>query len=250
MKPACRTITILLLVCIAPVLQAQSIAPVPFSVGEEIQFSVWYNFVRGGYHTLKVSGLDTVGGYACYQLQSRTETSRFFSRFYKVRDVASSWLDVHRLVPHRFEKDINEGHYSKEYRVLFHYEDSLAVSNTDTVRIDQAIQDPLSIFYALRAESWSVGQRLKLLSFDEDKMRDYDLLVKGRETLKTPLGDLACLVLEPFREDGELFRNQGRVTIWLSDDQRRIPVKVVGKTTIGSMIFQLESYQPGNSAQE
>ncbi len=236
MKPISRPIlmTLILLNCLS--LRAQSIAPVPFAVDEEIHFSVWYNFIRGGRHTLKIAGVDTVDGRVCYRLVSRTETSRFFSRFYKVRDLSASWLDVHRLVPRRFEKDIHEGHYRKKYQVHFRYADSLALSNTDTVRLEQSVQDPLSIFYALRAESLAIGQRLKLASFDEDKLTDYDLLVRERERLETPLGELECLVLEPFQEAGELFRNQGRVMIWLSNDHRRIPVRVVGKTTIGSMI--------------
>ena len=228
---------------------AQSQTALPFGKGEHIEYSVWFNFIRGGQHTLDIASIDTLDGNPCFHIISRTKSKGVFEKIYRVRDTSETWLDTEGLFSRRFRKAINEGRYHKKYDVRFDYSDSLAYSKRDTVRIDRPVQDALSIFYAARAERLWVGRDLHLNNFDQDTLIDYNLKVNGRETVDSALKQHECFVLEPYKEKGELFRNKGKITIYLSDDENRIPVMIVGKATIGSMIFKLEDYRKAHAGQ-
>ena len=53
-----------------------------------------------------------------------------------------------------------------------------------------------------------------------------NLQITGKETVRTPMGTMSCKVVRPFREGKNLFKNQGDMQIWISDDDRRLPVKI------------------------
>jgi hypothetical protein len=72
-----------------------------------------------------------------------------------------------------------------------------------------------------------------------------EVRVLGRETVKTPAGKFKCVVLEPLLKAGGIFKNKGRLVIWLTDDERRIPVLMKSKVMIGSVKVVLREIRPG-----
>ena len=77
-------------------------------------------------------------------------------------------------------------------------------------------------------------------SFEGKRVVDYKLQIKGKETIRTELGNYICTVIRPYQEGKNLFKNQGDIQIWLSDDQNRLPVKIQIKMKFGSMTLLLK----------
>ena len=77
-------------------------------------------------------------------------------------------------------------------------------------------------------------------SFEGKKIVHYNLQMTGKEVINTPLGSLLCKVVRPFREGKNLFKNQGDMQIWISDDQKKLPVKIQIKMKFGSMTLLLQ----------
>ncbi|MCK4640767.1 MAG: DUF3108 domain-containing protein [Candidatus Marinimicrobia bacterium] len=213
----------------------------PFSVGERIEYSTWFNFVKGGVSSLEVVSFDSLNSIPVYHIRSVTESNPFFDRFYKVRDKMDSWIDVSGLYSRKFRKSLREGRYRKKYSVRFDYHQMQAISQNDTVSIDSIIHDGISIFYYVRALDLSVGDVIDLNYFDNDKLRPFKIKVENKENIKVPAGEIECYVLTPFSEKGKLFKNKNLVTIYLSTDEKRIPVMISSEALFGSMILKLES---------
>ncbi len=77
-------------------------------------------------------------------------------------------------------------------------------------------------------------------SFEGKRIVDYKLQIKGKETISTELGNYICTVIRPYQEGENLFKNQGDIQIWISDDQNRLPVKIQIKMKFGSMTLLLK----------
>ncbi|RKY55565.1 MAG: hypothetical protein DRP89_03035 [Candidatus Neomarinimicrobiota bacterium] len=232
-------IFILLPICIF----SQSQSRLPFQVGEEITYSVWFNFIKAGKSTMNTVCIDTIDGAPTFHAVLKTQSLSVLDKIYKVRDNIESWVDVEGLFSRKFKKKIREGLYKKKYSVRFDYDDSLAYSSSDTIPISGPVHDALSIFYYVRAESLWVGKIFDLNNFDNNKFKPYKVIVRKLKIVKTDAGEFECFVLEPYAEKGNLFKYKGQLTIYLSNDVRRLPVKVESEATIGSMIMKIESYK-------
>jgi hypothetical protein len=55
-------------------------------------------------------------------------------------------------------------------------------------------------------------------------------------------GTFKCIVIEPMVTEGGLFKSEGNILVWLSDDDRKIPVKVATKIPIGYVEAKLTRY--------
>jgi len=69
--------------------------------------------------------------------------------------------------------------------------------------------------------------------------------VLGRERVKVPAGEFDCVAIEPMLNAGGIFKNKGRLVIWITDDARRMPVLMRSKVTIGSVSVLLVEARPG-----
>ena len=86
-----------------------------------------------------------------------------------------------------------------------------------------------------------VGKTWTVTVLDNDKLYPLDLVVERRERVSTKAGTFDCLVVEPKLKSGGLFKHEGRITVWVTDDHRKIPVLMKSKAIIGSIVVELES---------
>jgi len=223
--------------------RAQLYPSAPFQVGEQLNYTVALNFIQGGQASMSVTGMDTLNGFPCYHIVSHTRSTGLVDRLYPVRDHIESWIDSEGFFSRRLKKDIKEGRYHKKYAVRFDYQDSLARSADDTVRITEPIHDGLSIFYYLRTRQLQIGQQIAVNNFDNDKFKPFRIMVTRREMVSVPAGTFDCYVLEPVSGKRALFKKyENEVTVYLSKDQHRLPVMIINKANFGNMILKLESF--------
>jgi hypothetical protein len=216
---------------------------VPFGVGEHLVFSVQYGLVTAGEATLEVRNLATLDGRPCYRIVSDARTNDFFSKFYAVRDRYESYIDTVELYSLRYEKHLREGKFKRDAVVDFDQVRHRAKYKDKVVPIPPRSQDVLSALYYVRTLPLEVGQSISLANHTDGK--NYPLIVKvhGRERVKVDAGEFDCLVVEPILRGPGIFTQQGRLTVWLTDDERRMPVLMKSKVVIGHVAAVLKEYR-------
>jgi hypothetical protein len=221
-----------------------------FRGGEHCTFDVNYGFITAGEAVLQVS--DTMYRQRkCYHVEFQLSSKPFFDAFYKVRDRYLTIIDAEGMFPWRFEQHIREGGYTRDFVAEF---DQLAhqVTTTDKkLEIPPYVQDIMSAFYFTRTTDFTntpIGGKIHLQNFYKDSTYELDVKFKGRETIKVEAGKFRCIIVEPLVKEGGLFKSEGRILVWLTDDERHLPVKVTAKIIIGSVEAELTSYKgiPGS----
>ena len=210
----------------------------PFGVGERLKFEIKYGFISAGTATLGIPETVTERGYECYRIVSLAESNSFFSAFFRVRDVAESYLDTRELVPRRFEKRLREGNFRAHDIVLFDHDRHVALypkRGDRLVPISVGSQDILSSLYYVRMMDLTVGRSTFIDNHADRKNYPLEIKVLRKERVKVPVGRFDCLVIEPVMRGAGLFSHQGRLTVWLTDDAARIPVLMKSKIMVGSI---------------
>jgi hypothetical protein len=87
-----------------------------------------------------------------------------------------------------------------------------------------------------------VGEGITLHNFYKDKSHELFVRYLGEQELEVAAGTFRTVVVEPLVREGGLFKSEGRVVVWLTDDERRMPVRVNTKVIIGSIDSELRSY--------
>jgi hypothetical protein len=216
---------------------------VPFGAGEKMVFSVQYGLVNAGEATLEVRNLAALDGKPCYRIVSDARTNDFFSKFFEVRDRYESYMDTTNLYSLRYEKHVREGKFKRDDVVDFDQIGHRAVYKNKKVPIPPRTQDVLSAMYYVRTLPLEPGQSISIANHTDGK--NYPLIVKvlGRERVKVDAGEFDCIVVEPILRGPGVFQQKGRLTVWLTDDQRRMPVLMKSKVVIGHVAAILKSYK-------
>lgn len=224
-------------------------AVLPFGPDERFVFSIDYGIINAGHATMEIRGVRRVGGRPCFDIRTEARSNRFFSRFYKVWDRAQSFLDTESLLPMRFEKHLREGGYRKDDVIKFDREQHFALyEDGEEVAIHPFSQDELSAFFYARTLPLVVGEDLFIDSHANHKNYPLKVIVHDRETVEVGAGTFDCFAIEPVIREGGIFTAKGRLTIWVSADERRIPVKMRTKVVVGSITASLQEYHLGERA--
>lgn len=215
-------------------------ARVPWRIGEYFQFSIDWNGLNGGSSLMQVQNLHTVDGRRTYRVVMKAESNSFVSKFYKVRDRAESFIDAESLVSRRFVKRLREGGYKADIDVRFDQARKKAVySEGGTYDVPANVHDVLSAFYYVRTRPLVIGSTFSIPTHDNRKSYEMEVKVHKRERIEVPAGKFDCVLVEPILKSEGVFKSKGSIYVWISDDERRIPVLVKSKVPIGSISVTL-----------
>ena len=145
----------------------------------------------------------------------------------------------------RFEKHIREGKFSADKYVEYDQYHRNVITKKDTMPVPLYVQDILSSFYYARTVPMKVGHPFDIDNYADGKVYQLKVLVHRKEQIKVPAGSFNCIVIEPVLKGEGLFNQKGKLTIWLTDDERRIPVLMKSKVVIGSIDARLKSFKIG-----
>jgi len=219
---------------------------VPWGVGEKLDYSIDYGLVNAGSAELSVSKIVEHNGHPCWKAESRIRSNRVFSAFYSVRDKAVSYIDKDDLYTRFFSKRLREGDYRKNIVIDFDRDASVArYLDGREYEINSEIHDVLSATYFVRTIDLHLGQRLLLTTHSSRKNYELAVVVIGRESITVPAGTFDCWVVEPEFAGEGLFSYEGKITIWISDDELRIPVMTKTQVKVGAITASLQSYTIG-----
>jgi hypothetical protein len=227
-------------------------APLPFGPGEGVTFRITYAHLLAGRAALRVEPGEEAGrGVLRFVAEARSQG--FFSWLlqYRVDDRTVATWDPASGCSLRIEKHLREGRLVRDQVVDFGPGSETAVVTDSRIKetrfdVGPCALDVLSAFFVARAHGVAEGEGLSLPVFDNGRRYRLSVRLRGKERLDLPppLGkDVPTLIVEPLLLEGTgLFVKSGRLMIWLTDDARRIPVRLRSKVAIGSVSADLESY--------
>ena len=172
--------------------------------------------------------------------------------FFKVEDYYSSYFDDTVVTPYFFKRNIYEGGYTKNLEVKFNSELQNATVNNiknqtiETINTEENVQDLISSLYYLRKnfseEKVSIGEPFIINMFYDSKNRELPLRYLGKDIINTKFGKIECLKFMPTTSRSRIFKGEGSITIWLTNDKNRIPIRVQADLLVGSIKADLEKF--------
>ncbi|WP_339625619.1 DUF3108 domain-containing protein [uncultured Maribacter sp.] len=223
-----------------------------FNVGEWLKFRMHYGFLNASYATLQVNSA-TINEKPVYHVVGHGETTGVASWFFKVDDTYESYFDKNDGKPYRFIRKINEGGYTKDVEINFDHKKSNAELNDRKNKkklnftLQDNIQDLISAFYFLRnnykTEDLEEGKAITLkMLYDDDGVFNFKLKYLGKEIVNTKYGKVECLKFRPLVQSGRVFKEQESLSLWVSNDDNRIPIRIKADLAVGAIKADLDGY--------
>ncbi|MBI1316437.1 DUF3108 domain-containing protein [bacterium] len=221
-----------------------------FKVGEYLKYRIHYGIINAGIAELWVKNTDTRKGRTVFHMVGTGRSVGLAETFFRTRDRYETWLDAESMAPWEFLRDVNEGGYLINHHVLFDQFKSTAVHTDlkkDTVfKLPDYAQDMLSSFYYLRSLDVSklkVGDVIPVQMFLDYQVYEFRLKFLGRESLKTAQGKIQCMKFRPTVQAGRVFKEEEGVTLWVSDDSNKVPIRLQADLAVGSIKMDLTQSQ-------
>jgi len=227
-----------------------------FSPGEEIVYKVYYNWnfiwMSAGEVTFRVYDDDDE-----YHLSARGRTYSSYDWFFSVRDNYDCYINKETLLPRLSIRDIQEGNYERYDRITYDQDANQATSvkgrsredaTPESFSLDGCMHDILSIMYYLRnveVDNLRQGDEVPIsIFFDRET---YPLKVKylGTEdrTKVKGMGRYKTHMFSPQLIAGEVFKEGDEMTVYVSQDENKIPVLIESPVSVGSVKVVLKSYK-------
>jgi hypothetical protein len=223
-----------------------------FKDGEWLRFKMSYsNFLNAGFSTIEVKEINYKNKEA-FHIIGKGKTTGLVGLFFKVRDNYQSYMYKNSLKPFLFIRKINEGGYTKDKEIEFNHDSKEAIVKNhkhNTIKkypISDDIQDMLSALYYLRNKNLKqlkTGDEIKIKLFFDQEINNFKLRFLGKENIKTRFGKIKTLKFRPIVQKGRVFKAEESVTVWVTDDDNKIPVKIKAALAVGSLRADLVSFK-------
>ena len=223
-----------------------------FQDGEWFRFRMRYGFLNASYAIATVRET-TFKDQAVYHVAATGKTTGFARWFFKVDDYFDSYFEKDIVRPIRFVRNISEGNYKRHVEIDFDHinqsgimHDLLRKTKTE-ISFAPNLQDLVSTFYFLRnhfdLEGIQVGETASLDMIYDKKPLAFRFRFLGYENVKTRFGVVPCVKFRPYVEEGRIFKKESGLSLWVSNDNNRIPIKVVAELSVGSLDVDLVDFK-------
>jgi hypothetical protein len=213
----------------------------PFAVGEKLVYRANLGKLRGrGRAVMRVEGPEDVRGRSTYRLRFDLE-GRVVGL--KVEDHTRSWLDMQAVAALRYTKREKSPLSTVTESVEVYPERGQWIGTADSGALStEAPLDELSFMYFLRTLPLADGDEYTFERHYDQSRNPTRVRVVGRETIRVPAGEYATVLVEMYVKDRRRYDGEGVVRINLTDDDRRIPVRIASRMRgAGSTVLSLES---------
>lgn len=213
-----------------------------FGPGEKLSFAVKWKFILVGYADMGIADIENISGRQAYHIVTNARSAPFFDAFYKVRDINESWIDIESLCSLKFASHISENKVEKNETLILDQEKQqfLLVESGKIGQIPLWVQDVLSALYYLRTKDLAVGNNYSIDAHSGDKSWPLKVNVLRRAKIRVPAGEFDCFVVEPaIRESAGIFQSKGKLEVWLTADEKKVPVYMRSKIAVGSIAAEL-----------
>jgi hypothetical protein len=216
-----------------------------FGVGEKLTFTIGWKMIKAGEATMEVSEVFDHRDRPTYKVTTLARSFPFFDSFYKVRDTAESWIDVDGLFTWHFRKKLSEGGYQTEQIQDFDQFRNIVYSHDTIFTVPRYVQDVLSSLYFVRTMDLQVGDTVYVDNFTKIKCYPLQVIIHAKEIVEVPAGKFKCIKVEPLLQAAGIFKHEGSLAVWLTDDRLKMPVLMKSKVLVGSIDAELTDYEIG-----
>lgn len=230
--------------------------------GERLEYRVSYKAKL--FPNTEVGSVDvvteeaTVDGRKFYKVVGTGRTLPTYRWFYNMLDVYTVHIDPERLRPVTFECNLHESDYTFQSHYIYDW-DSMRVDTrwhsrqrpeqTKRMELTPESMDAISLFFTLRtarAEDFKTGKPAQLQMVLQDTIRRIHYRYLGTETKKIRnVGRFRALRFECELGSTEQFSfTDGTIfTIWISDDDNKIPLYIESPVRVGSIQAYISGYK-------
>ncbi len=214
--------------------------------GERLVFRISWFGISAGTTWVEAKDAGSFQGKKMYGISAVTASNKYIDAFYPVRDSIHSFVFADTLASHRFLVHQAEGTYRSDKEIIFDYAKGKATytKNGDVSLYDIPVfvSDSLSAFYYFRNREMTVGKSLTVDVFDDKQLWQVEVQILGKERIQTPAGTFDTILIKPILKFEGVFQRKGDVYFWITDDHRRMPVRMRSKIVIGSVYADLIEY--------
>ncbi|WP_299120620.1 DUF3108 domain-containing protein [uncultured Winogradskyella sp.] len=228
-----------------------------FQEGEWFKFEMSYSkFLTAGNATLSVkqSRLD---GKEVYHVVGKGQTTGLAKLFFKVKDRYESYFDKETGAPYKFIRKINEGGHTKDIEINFDHQNQIAEVNNKKhkkvkkITTEKDVQDMISMYYYLRnnidVASLKQGDEIKTNMFFDEENYGFKLKYLGKETIEVDVNgsdvNVKTLKFRPYVMAGRVFKEEESLTLWVSADKNKIPLRIKADLAVGSLRADLIEFK-------
>ncbi len=241
---------VLLMLLVSGLTYAQEAA---FQDGEWFRFRISYSgWWKAGEATLSVTN-ETLKGKPVYHVKGKGVTTGMTKLFFGVEDYYETYIDKKTTLPYRFIRKIDEGGHTKDKIIDFNQQSNVATVNdkkhneVKTFQTEPNIHDMVSAFYYLRnsidSENLKDGDETVINMFFDQENFKFKLKFLGREEVRTKFGKVKALIFRPYVQAGRVFKEKESLTVWISDDQNKIPLQIKADLAVGSLKADIDAYK-------
>jgi len=223
-----------------------------FDVGEYFKFRIHYGIINAGYATLEVKEA-TKNNKKVYHAVGKGWTTGMSRFFFKVDDRYESYFDKETGKPYQFVRKIDEGGYTKNQEGFFDQNKNTVLvkdykkKKEASINVTENVQDVVSAFYYLRnyptIDKMKPGESVTIDMFFDDEIIKFRLKYLGTEDIDTKYGRIPTMIFRPLVQSGRVFKEEESLTVWISDDDNKIPVRIKASLAVGSLKADLDGFR-------
>lgn len=220
-----------------------------FSSGENITLIVFYNalgiYVNAGTANFTIT-TEKLNNKPVYHVIATGVTNSKYDWIFKVRDRYETFIDTLSLRPFKFIRNVDEGGYKKYENITFNHAANTALSTQGVYKVPACIQDVVSSMYYARNidfNKYKAGDKIPFTIFLDNEVYSMYIRYQGKETIKTRYGKFKAIVFKPLLVKGTLFEGGERMTVYVSDDDNKVPIRIESPLLVGSVKVDLMNYQ-------
>ena len=227
-----------------------------FKSGEWFKYKISYSgWFKAGEATVNLVDFENQTG--LFHAKMLGKSTGALNLFFKVDDRYESYFNKNNIQPYKFIRNIYEGGYTKNLEILFNQNKKIATVNdfkkntSKEFSIIENSQDMVSVFYYLRnyfrMDDLDDNDELSIDMFFDSE--NYKLKIKylSTEIINTNFGKILCFKIQPYVQSGRVFKKDESLTMWISADKNRIPLRIKADLIVGSIRIDLESFSNLNN---
>jgi len=220
-----------------------------FNAGEKISYTIYYNviglYVNAGKTDFTVQSTSFNNNDA-FTFTAIGKSNSKYDWIFKVRDKYESVVDAKTLLPYQFTRQINEGSFHKKEIAKFNQKARTVSAEEEIYKTSECTFDVVSAIYAARNFNYSnlaINDKIYLNFFLDKSLYPSYFKYLGREVITTKYGKFKVIKLAPLLIKGSMFEGGEKMTIWVTDDENHIPVRVETPIIVGSIKVDLVGYE-------
>jgi len=217
----------------------------PFRIGERLTYEVSWLNLTAAIAVMEVAPMEgREGTSSTAKLIGTAQSTPIITKFFPVDNRVESDLDLDTLTPEHLTFRRREGRKKEDIEYTFHQKEGTVTAvrggTTESLSIPAGTHDIISCLYYTRAVLLpKPGASLKMNVYHDKKNRPVEVRVEGIETLEGAWGKVETVrvrVIMPFHG---LFMNKGDIHVWVTNDDRKTPVRMKAKVVLGAIVADL-----------